>query len=201
MAVANFLEVVDRVEPVAENLCRTEAPQLNCDFRIVVSNDTSLGVNAFQTVTRRGQPLIVFTVAMIAAAENTDELAFVMGHEAGHHIAEHISENRVQAAEGARVLSDMARESGANARVIAEAAELGSLVASRRFSQAAELEADVLGTAIALQAGFDPIRGAAFFARLPDRGGAFLSTHPTNAARLEIVRRTAQQLRQGGGSG
>jgi Zn-dependent protease with chaperone function len=198
MAVANFTEVVDRVEPVAEAVCRAEAPRLNCDFQILVERDPRAGVNAFQTVSRRGQPLIIFTIGLIAVAENTDELAFVMGHEAAHHIAQHISAQRAQAEVGARVFGELARQSGADARGIGEAAEIGSIVASRRFSQGAELEADALGTIIAFQAGYDPVRGAAFFGRVPDPGGQFLSTHPPNAARIDIVRRTVAGLRRSG---
>jgi len=198
MAVANFVEVVDRVEPVAESICRERAPQLNCDFQILVERDPRAGVNAFQTLDRRGRPLIIFTLGLIAVADNTDQLAFVMGHEAAHHIAEHIALQRQQAAEGARVFSDLARRSGADARGIGEAAEIGSLVASRQFSQAAELEADAIGTVIAFAAGYDPVRGAAFFSRLADPGENFLSTHPPNRARLDVIRRTAAQLRRSG---
>jgi len=193
-AVANFLSVVDRVEPVAEALCREEAPDLDCDFQVLVDRRPEAGVNAFQTVNRRGQPLIVFTVGLIAEAANADELAFVMGHETGHHIARHIQLQDAQAAEGARVFGDMARASGADRQTVSEAAQIGSIVASRRFSQSAELEADAIGTIIAFEAGYDPVLGAAFFARLPDPAGRFLSTHPPNAARLDTVRRIAARL-------
>lgn len=198
MAVQNFVDVVDRVEPVAEATCREQTININCDFQILVERDPRAGVNAFQTVNRRGQPLIIFTVGMIAVAENTDELAFVMGHEAAHHIAGHIEAQRQQAARGAQVFGELARQGGADARGVGEAAEIGSLVASRRFSQSAELEADALGAVIAFQAGYDPIRGAAFFGRLPNPGDSFLSTHPPNTARLDVVRETTARLQRSG---
>ncbi len=53
-----------------------------------------------------------------------------------------------------------------------------------------ELEADQMGTILAWEAGFDPLRGAQFFNRLPDPGDDFLGTHPPNAQRLQIVRQT-----------
>lgn len=43
-------------------------------------------------------------------------------------------------------------------------------------------------------AGYDPLRGAAFFVRIPDPGDQFLGTHPRNAQRIETVRRTAAAL-------
>ena len=55
-------------------------------------------------------------------------------------------------------------------------------------------EDDALGTIITQRAGYDPIRGAAFFTRIPDPGDRFLGTHPPNASRIEIVRRTAAGL-------
>jgi len=197
-AAASFIEVVDRVEPVAERICVQQAPDLNCDFQVLVESDPRAGVNAFQTVGARGEPLIIFTIGLIAVAQNSDELAFTLGHEAGHHIARHLDQRRVQAASGARVFGELARQQGADARAISEAQQIGSLVASRRFTQAAELEADALGAAIALSAGFDPLRGAAFFERIPDPAGAFLSTHPPNRDRIATVRRTVAEIQRTG---
>jgi predicted Zn-dependent protease len=67
-------------------------------------------------------------------------------------------------------------------------------VGARTYSKDFELEADALGTVISMRAGFDPIRGAAFFTRIPDPGNRFLGTHPPNAQRIETVRRVAAGL-------
>ncbi len=69
------------------------------------------------------------------------------------------------------------------------------LVGARRYAKDYELEADALGTVLAWEAGFDPERGAAFFARIPDPGNRFLGTHPPNAQRIDTVRRTLASLR------
>ncbi len=195
VAVANFEEVVARVEPVAERICREQIPRQNCDFIIAVERDPNAGVNAFQTLDRAGQPYIVFTLGLIAEARNADELALVMGHEAAHHIEQHIPLQRQSAQEGALVFGTLAQLSGADRAGIQQAAQIGATVGRRRYSQDHELEADALGTIIAIRAGFDPLRGAAFFQRIPDPGNQFLGTHPPNAARNEVVRRTAAQFR------
>ena len=39
-----------------------------------------------------------------------------------------------------------------------------------------------------MAAGYDPVRGAAYFTRIPDPGNKFLGTHPPNASRIETVR-------------
>lgn len=195
LAVRNFLQVVEDVEPVAERECRRQAPDLNCDFRIVVERDPRAGVNAFQTEDEAGRPLVIFTLGLIAVARNTDELAFIMGHETGHHIARHLMLQRVRAEAGARLFEELARARGANANTIGRAGQLGSFVGARSFSQQAELEADAVGTVISFEAGYDPVRGAEFFTRIPEPGMAFLSSHPPNSERIEIVRQTAARLR------
>jgi predicted Zn-dependent protease len=67
---------------------------------------------------------------------------------------------------------------------------------ARQFSRQAELDADAIGTIIALRAGYDPLRGAAFFARIPDPARNFMATHPPNAERMETVRRTVAETRR-----
>ncbi len=108
-AVANFDEVVTRVEPVAEQVCREQTPDQSCDFIIYVDRSPESGVNAFHTLDPQGRPAIIFTLGLIAVAQNTDELAFIMGHEAAHHIARHLPTGRLQAEQGARVFAEIAR--------------------------------------------------------------------------------------------
>lgn len=190
-----FVEVVDRVEPVAEQVCRARAPGSDCDFVILVDDRPGVPANAFQTLDRRGRPVVVVTAPLIADARNPDELAFILGHEAAHHIAGHIPRARTNAQIGAMILGGIAEAAGQNRQAIDEAARLGATVGSRRYAKEFELEADALGTLIAERAGFDAIRGAQFFARIPDPGDRFLGTHPPNAARQELVRRTALSVR------
>lgn len=194
-AVNNFELVVRRVEPVAEQICRARAPQLNCDFQIVVDNRPNQGVNAFQTLNKAGRPIIGFTVPFIAEARNRDELAFVMAHEAAHHIRGHIARQQQNAAFGGLLIGTLAGALGATDASSIEAAQrLGATVGARRYSKEFELEADALGTRIAAAAGFDPLRGADFFFRIPDPGDRFLGTHPPNADRLRTVQRVAAGL-------
>ena len=194
-AVNNFEFVVRRVEPVAEQFCRSRAPQQNCDFRIVVDNRPGLGVNAFQTLDSAGRPIIGFTVPLIAGARNRDELAFVMAHEAAHHIEGHIARQQQNAALGGLLIGTLAGALGATDQSSIDTAQrIGASVGARSYSKDFELEADALGTRIAAAAGFDPLRGAEFFFRIPDPGDRFLGTHPPNADRVRTVQRVAAGL-------
>lgn len=186
----NFVAVVAAVEPVAEAECLRRTQGIDCDFKIVIDDNPRLPPNAGQTIDRGGRPIIIFTLALVASAQNRDELAFVLGHEAAHHIAGHLQRQRQAAVAGAQVFGELASVSGAGNSRIEAAQQLGAALGARTYSKDFELEADALGTVIAARAGFDPLIGAQFFARIPDPGNRFLGTHPPNAARLEIVRRT-----------
>ncbi len=194
-AAANFVGVVRRMEPVIERECLARGAETNCDFRIVVDDRPGQPPNAYQTLDPAGRPIIAFTLPLIAEARNTDELAFVMGHEAAHHINRHIPRQQESAMAGALILGVLTAATGADQTAIQSAQDIGGTLGARRYAKDYELEADALGTILAWKAGYDPERGAAFFARIPDPGNRFLGTHPPNAARIDTVRRTLASLR------
>ena len=193
-AARSFVQVVRTVEPVAERECRARTQGVNCDFNIVVDDRPGQPANAFQTLDRNGRPVVAFTLALIADARNSDELAFVLGHEAAHHIAGHIARQQQNAVAGAVIFAGLATLSGGGSDAVRTAQRLGAQVGARTYSKEFELEADALGTIISARSGYDPIRGAQFFTRIPDPGDKFLGTHPPNADRLDVVRRTAAGL-------
>lgn len=195
VAAANFVSVVTRMEPVIERECRARAAASNCDFRITVDDRPRQPPNAYQTLDPNGRPIIAFTLPLIAEARNVDELAFVMGHEAAHHISAHIPRQQQTALAGALVLGVLTAASGGDAAAVQSAQDIGGTLGARRYAKDFELEADALGTVLAWDAGYDPERGADFFARIPDPGNQFLGTHPPNARRIETVRRTLAGLR------
>ncbi len=194
LAAENFLAVVSRVKPVAERYCRDRGVARNCDFRIVIDDRPGQPPNAFQTVDSFNRPVIGFTVALIATARNQDELAFVLGHEAAHHIEGHIPKRKDQALSSAVLAGVLAQASGLSPEEVKQAQTLGAEVGARSYSKDFELEADALGAEIALRAGYDPLRGIAFFDRLPDPGDRFLGSHPPNAARKAQVLATVRRL-------
>ncbi|MEW9921005.1 M48 family metallopeptidase [Marimonas sp. MJW-29] len=193
-AARSFVQVVRTVEPVAERECRARTRGVNCDFAIVVDDRPGQPANAFQTLDRQGRPVVAFTLALIADARNEDELAFVLGHETAHHIAGHIERQQQNAVAGAVIFSGLATLAGGGTEAVRTAQQLGAEVGARSYSKEFELEADALGTIITARAGYNPIRGAEFFTRIPDPGDKFLGTHPPNASRIDVVRRTVAGL-------
>ena len=189
-----FLTVVARVEPVAERECRARATGVNCDFQVFVDEDASLPPNAYQTFDKNNQPVVVFTQSLIADVHNADELAFILGHEAGHLIRGHIPRTQRQAQTGAIFGGVVAAVLGLGEGAIQTAVEIGGAVGARRFSKDFELEADEMGAIIATHAGYDAVKGAQYFTRIPDPGDQFLGSHPANGDRIETVRNTVANM-------
>ncbi|WP_372603047.1 M48 family metalloprotease [Actibacterium sp.] len=193
-ALNNFEAVRRKVEPVAEAECRARTRGMNCNFLIGVDATMFAEANAFQGLDDNNRPVIAFTVALIADARNVDELAFVLGHEAAHHILAHLAEQERNAAIGADLMAEEAARRGASEREREKAREVGAYLGALAFSQEMELEADALGTVIAAQAGYDPLHGAQYFNRMDDPGNKMLGTHPPNSKRLKVVQDVVDSL-------
>jgi len=199
-AVADYRSVAPRVEAAAEAFCREEHPNTParyCDFRLRLIDDPRMGPNAFQTIGEDGRPLVVMTTALLAETTGPDEIAFVLSHESGHHIAQHIPKQQQQSVIGALVLGTLAAGGGASDQTISDMMDLGASLGGRAYSQSFELEADVLGAFVAARAGYDPERGARLFTRPAlAGGGGLLSTHPASPQRQATVARVSQEIRR-----
>lgn len=193
-----FVTVMRRMEPAVERECLQRRTQpINCDFQFVVDDRPGQEANAFQTIDPSGRPIIGFTLSLIAQTRNGDEIAFVVGHEASHHVLNHLDRKAGAAAAGAVILGSIASVYGNNPDAIETAQRIGASVGSRYYSRDWELQADYLGAIMTLNAGFDPINGSRFFERIPDPGDHVLGTHPSRAARLEQVRRAVDDVVSG----
>ncbi len=76
---------------------------------------------------------------------------------------------------------------------------VGAAVGGSAYGQTYELESDVIGTYIARTAGYDPIKGARYFARPENpmnRDGqlSFWGTHPPDEKRIATVIATIEKM-------
>ena len=191
---AAFQEISRSVGKEARAECLRQRRVSNCDFTILVDLNPRAAANAFQTLDDKDQPVIIFTRAMIQSAQNPDELAFVMGHEAAHHVLGHIDRQTENAQESAAIFNRLGKLYGEEGKELERSQKLGAEVGVQVNVKEFELEADQLGTIITYNAGYNPLIGAKYFDRIPDPGDRFLGTHPPNAERVEIVKQTARQL-------
>jgi Putative Zn-dependent protease, contains TPR repeats len=175
---------------------RQKPKGLNCDFLIVIDDrPRGKGPTRFMTLDMDGPPDPGLQhPADCQCPETLTSWPLSWATKAAHHIANHIERQRRNAMTGAVLLGGLASLSGADAGAVRNAQEIGATVGARTYSKEFELEADALGTVIAARAGYDPVRGAEFFNRIPDPGNRFLGTHPPNAQRIATVRRVAAGL-------
>lgn len=211
-SVARFERVASRVQPAAKQLCENEivqTTQIDCDVSIEI--DTRMQTrNAYFTYASPGNqdPVIRFSVPILQDAQSDDEIAFILGHEYGHLLGQHIEKQQQQAIAGALIFGAIAAYTNAQSayyggysdpNAVSRAVEDGAAIGQLVYSQTYELESDMLGTRITAAAGYDPVEGAKFFAR-PERSYvrpgelSFWGTHPANEARLEMVISTMKQI-------
>ena len=183
-----FTTAVRRMRPVLAKTCKNSNLDLNCEFVIVINSDPKSPPNAFQTVNEAGQPILGFTMALLNDMHNSDEIAFVIGHEGAHHILGHLDQQRQSANGGATLFAVLAAALGGSARSVDAATNIGAAVGGRNYSKKYELEADWLGAQMTVKAGFNPVLGADYFMRIPDPGNKFFGTHPRNVDRIAGVR-------------
>jgi hypothetical protein len=163
-------------------------------YRPRADGDPRAPADAFQIVNSDG-PLIIVTGALLQGTKNDDEAAFVMGHEAGHHIAKHLDKQQQQQLAGALIIGMATTYAGGNSDAVGEMMDAGAGIGGIAYSQTYELEADMLGAYIAEAAGYDAEKGSLLFARREggnvraEAGAMSLwSTHPRSPQRVATVR-------------
>ncbi len=130
------------------------------------------------------------------------ELAFILGHELAHTVAQHLVKRYQQLQHEQMMLSVVelgaavaTRNQGSQGQqlggVVKDIAGLVTDVINSGYSQDQELEADQLGARYLIRAGYNPWTVLPFmqdFERF-DVGGIFLRTHPDMATRAHYLER------------
>ena len=170
----------------------------NRAYRITVLN--SPNVNAFALP----GGYVYITRGLLALADDSAEVAAVIGHEMGHITANHGIERqqREQAAElASRVVSEVLSSDSAGQVALAR----GKLSLAQ-FSRQQELQADTLGIRHISRAGYDPFAAARFlqamdsYAKIRNAFQAgnpnldFLASHPSAPQRIQLARDQARQF-------
>jgi predicted Zn-dependent protease len=161
-------------------------------FRVVNQKD----INAFALP---GGPIFV-NLGTIQAADNEGELAGVLAHEISHVVQRHGTRAASKQMAAQLPLAILGGLMGRG--ILAQMAQMGlSFGVGSYFlknSRQAESEADLLGTDIMYDTGYDPHALVTFFAKLEEQAGSrsdlqqFFSDHPNPGNRAEAV---AQEVR------
>jgi len=165
-------------------------------FKVVNARD----INAFALP---GGPMYV-NRGMIEAARNEGEMAGVMAHEISHVALRH---GTAQATKGQKygLLAGIAGIAGTilGGPTVGQLAQAPFAVYFLKFSREYETEADILGSQIMANAGYDPRDLANMFRTLQQQGGSsggFLSSHPSPKDRYARIEKEAQLLRVNAGA-
>jgi predicted Zn-dependent protease len=184
------------VNGVGQRLARSrEARDSGFNFTFEVVADPS--INAFALP---GGPMFINT-GLLKAADNEAQLAGVMGHEMSHVILRH-GTNQASKADLIRIPLALAGQLGGSGTMMGQLAELGIGLGANsvllKFSRTAESQADLMGSHLMAEAGYDPEQLARFFNKLDAQNGAgaiqFLSDHPNPGNRSKAIEQEAARL-------
>ncbi len=146
-------------------------------------------INAFALP---GGPIFV-NVGTIQAADNEAELAGVIAHEISHVVQRHGTRAATKQMAAQLPLAALGGILGGGTlgQMAAQGISFGIGSYFLKNSREAEKEADLLGTDIMYDTGYDPHAMAQFFEKIKQQGGSpslqFLSDHPDPGNRVEYV--------------
>ena len=147
---------------------------------------------------------------LTSRGSRADELAFVLGHELAHTVAQHLVK-RYEALQRQQLLMGLVaagvaaatRGRGSGGEQAQQVAlDISSIVQDVRnsgFSQEQELEADQLGIRYVIKAGFDPKAALDLledFSRFDVGSSPFMRSHPYSALRREYLQRYLEDTGQ-----
>ena len=164
------------------------------DLRVYIMN-----VPAFNASMAPNGVMIVWTGALLRMRDEA-ELAFVLGHEAGHFRAQHTLRQWRRMKDTSAFLSAFqVLAYGAGAPNTAMLGSLATYAAVFKFSRDMEREADRIGFAAVVDEGYDPQAGADLWARMLREENTLkyiprsrvFATHPATEERLSDVRAAA----------
>src|SRR4051812_25554504 len=172
----------------------TEAKDSGFPFTFEVVADPS--INAFALP---GGPMFINT-GLLRAVDNEAQLAGVMGHEMSHVILRH-GTNQASKSKLIQLPAILASQIVGNKSMLGQMEQLGIRAAAGgvllKFSRSAESEADLTGSHLMAEAGYDPMEMARFFNKLNAQGGhglQFLSDHPNPDNRDRAIQLEAKAL-------
>ena len=141
---------------------------------------------------------VAFWEGIMPVAQDDNGIAVIMGHEVAHALAHHGAERMTQSM-GAQVLGELLSAgvgvvNPAYTEAFSQAYGLGVNVGViLPYGRSQESEADHIGLILMAKAGYDPSTAVPFWERMSklQQGGTppeFLSTHPSDATRIEQIK-------------
>ncbi len=180
-----------RVRVIADRLIR-QTPVFRPDAAKWAWNVNVQKTDQLNAYCMPGGKIMVYSGLIDKLKLSDAELATVIGHEMAHALREHSREavSRAQAEQvGLGVLAQLAGLSNASVNI---ASALTDVTFNLPHSRVQESEADRIGLELMARAGYDPHAALTLWQKMgqASQNGtpAFLSTHPSDSARLAVLR-------------
>jgi len=197
MTVIKDPVLTDYVNRVGKRLVSArEAQESGFPFTFEVVADPS--INAFALP---GGPMFINT-GLLRAVDNEAQLAGVMGHEMSHVILRHGTNqaSKSQLIQLPAVLGSQVAGGSMLGKLTQLGIGLGANSVLLKFSRTAESQADLMGSHLMAESGYNPIEMARFFDKLNAEGGQrapqFMSDHPNPENREKAIQEEIQKLPQ-----
>ena len=173
-----------------------EAKDSGFPFTFEVVADPS--INAFALP---GGPMFINS-GLLKSVDNEAQLAGVMGHEMSHVILRH-GTNQASKSQMIQLPAVLGSQM-AGGSMMGQLAQLGIGLGANsvllKFSRGAESQADLLGSHLMAESGYDPVQMAKFFEKLEADGGArgpqFFSDHPNPGNRQAAIQKEVTKMPQ-----
>jgi len=185
----------DYVNKVGRRLVAArEAQESGFPFTFEVVADPT--INAFALP---GGPMFINT-GLLRAVDNEAQLAGVIGHEMSHVILRHGTNqaSKSKLVELPAVLGSQVAGGSLVGQLTKLGIGLGANSVLLKFSRSAESQADLMGSHLMAESGYNPMEMARFFEKLNQQGGRrtiqFLSDHPSPENREKAIEEEVHRL-------
>lgn len=198
-----------RLQKSAEPLC--ELAEYSCYFEVIYSNENT--VNAYA---HEDYKITVFK-GLLQYLKNNEEMAAVIAHEMGHHLAQHNQEKTQNAQAGAAITGILTAvligaanannpyyssyQQQQNQQTIEDMMMVGAEIGAVSYSKEQEREADLLGAYLLEYAGYDLDKAQKLlyvFTKITgdevDGHAALLDTHPPTPERLVAWKKAIEEI-------
>ena len=203
MPVMRDEQVNSYLSAIGRRLAENIPPEFrHPEFRYTFTGVNVRDINAFALP---GGPMFI-NRGMIEKAHTEGEVAGVMAHELSHVALRHGTAQQTKATPYAigQVAGAIAGAiiGGTRGQVLSQATQFGIGTYFMKFSREYEQQADILGSHIMADAGYDPRDMANVFKAIEKESGPggpqWMSDHPNPGNRFEYINREAQLLKVSG---
>ena len=191
-------ELVETVNRIGNKLLQANNVKENITFKVVSENVANAATDASDTI-------YVFT-GLLKYCTSEDELAFIIGHEIGHAVKNHVIKSvaiDVVTDTGKNVANTVVTNKIAGSKLNSKLSKLGlgnvlsntatmavnatADAGAAKLNRGQESDSDILGLVFAVNAGYNPNASITILEKIGDNYVDFFETHPSTDKRVSAL--------------